>query len=140
VFVIESVKVFEEDNSEQLIENQENDLMEFTYSDLNPKISLHAIMGSNHPKTTRITVRVGNRRVVILIDSGSTHNFLDSSIAESTQLLLSKETRLRVQIANGEPLLSEGKCSGVRVEVQNFNFTIEVFVIMLASCDMVLGI
>jgi hypothetical protein len=91
--------------------------MEFTYSDVNPEISLHAITGSNHPKTMRIIGRVGNQRVVILIDSGSTHNFLDSSIAKSTQLLLSKETSVRVQIGNGEQLLSEGKCSGVRVEV-----------------------
>lgn len=48
-------------------ENQVGDLMEFSYSEANLKISLHAITGSGHPKTTRIVGKVGNPRVVILI-------------------------------------------------------------------------
>jgi hypothetical protein len=52
VFAIRSVEIWEEENTGQLLEtvNQETDLMEFTYNDVNLKISLHAIMGSNHPK------------------------------------------------------------------------------------------
>jgi hypothetical protein len=41
--------------------------MEFSYSEANLKIFLHAITGSGHPKTTRIVGKVGNPRVVILI-------------------------------------------------------------------------
>lgn len=105
--------------------------MEFTYTDVNPKISFHAITGSSHPKTIRIIGRVENQRVVILIDSGSTHNFLDSSIVKKTQLLLNQESIIKVQLANGEQLLSESKCAGVRVEMQQFSFITEAFVIVI---------
>jgi len=37
-------------------------------------------------------------------------------------------------------IVSEGKCVGVQVEVQSFQFITEVFVIVLAGCDMVLGV
>jgi hypothetical protein len=41
LFVIESVEIWEEENIGQLVEtvNQETNLMEFTYSDVNPEIS-----------------------------------------------------------------------------------------------------
>jgi hypothetical protein len=60
--------------------------MEFAYTNGHLDISLHAITGSNHPKTMRIIRRIGNQRVVILIDSGNTHNFLDSSIVQYSHL------------------------------------------------------
>jgi hypothetical protein len=138
LFVIESVELIEEERAAPFLEQQE--LMEFDYNDGHPEISLHAITGSNHPKTIRIIGKIGNQRVVILIDSGSTHNFLDSSIVQHSQLPLVKENQIRVQIANGDHIVSEGKFVGVQVEVQNFQFITEAFVIVLAGCDMVLGV
>lgn len=43
-------------------------------------ISLHAITGFNSPKTMWLRGRVNNQECVALIDSGSTHNFLDPRI------------------------------------------------------------
>ena len=40
------------------------------------QISLHALSGQGAPKTLRVTVVIGHQRVRILIDGGSTHNFL----------------------------------------------------------------
>ena len=45
-----------------------------------PEISFHAISGTNHPQTMRITGKLGNKSVTILIDGGSTHNFLDQAV------------------------------------------------------------
>jgi hypothetical protein len=47
---------------------------------IEPKISLNAISESLSPRTMRLEGLVKNQRVVILIDSRSTHNFLDPSI------------------------------------------------------------
>lgn len=45
-----------------------------------PEIFLHALTGSINPKTIRILGKIEGQQVVILIDSGSTHNFLEPTI------------------------------------------------------------
>jgi hypothetical protein len=65
--------------------------MEFTYDENFPEISLYAIIGSLHPKTMRIEGWIGSQKVLILIDSGSTHNFADTSICKKAHLLIQKE-------------------------------------------------
>jgi hypothetical protein len=115
-------------------------MMEFSYCEATPEISLHAITGSTHPKTMRVIGRIGNHRVVILIDSGSTQNFLDSALVSKLQLVINKSCIVKVQVANGEVVVSKGKCACVKVEVQNHDFRFESYVIVLAGCDIVLGV
>jgi len=47
-----------------------------------PHISLHALNGTIAYQTMRINGRAGRATLHILIDSGSTHNFLDISVAK----------------------------------------------------------
>ena len=45
---------------------------------VNPaEITLYALVGSSSSNTMRIKGKIKNQEVVSLIDSGSTHNFLD---------------------------------------------------------------
>jgi hypothetical protein len=63
------------------LEEQGVDLIDFNYTNSKPEISLQAITGSAHPKTMRVLGRINGQQLVILIDSGSTHNFLDATLA-----------------------------------------------------------
>ena len=45
-----------------------------------PEISIHALIGSPSPKAMCILGYVNGCAVVILIDTGSTHNLMDPSI------------------------------------------------------------
>ncbi|VFQ73829.1 unnamed protein product, partial [Cuscuta campestris] len=49
--------------------------------DNDPSISFHAIYGGNGYQTMRVTGFVGKKALQLLIDSGSTHNFMDSNVA-----------------------------------------------------------
>ncbi|KAF5480441.1 hypothetical protein F2P56_001190 [Juglans regia] len=105
-----------------------------------PEISLHAIIGFMHPKTMRVKGKIGNRWVVIIIDSGSTHNFLDPVVLSRVHIPLVNEDKIRVKVANGEMVNSEGKVTGVNVSVQGSYFLVDMYVMVLAGCDMVLGV
>lgn len=78
--------------------------------------------------------------VVVLIDSGSTHNFLDSGVAKKAKLPICAEKNVRVRVANGDHVVSEGLGRNVKVLMQGNFFTVNLFVMELVGCHMVLGI
>jgi hypothetical protein len=137
LFMLEALEVLEVNLT---LEVETEDLMEVSYKEENPEISLHAITGSNHPNTMRLIGWVGNHKIIVSIDSGNTHNCLDSSMGRKLKVLISKEPRIRVKVANGKEVVSEGKCMQLKVQLHNFSFTIKAYMIILAGCDMVLGI
>jgi hypothetical protein len=51
-----------------------------------PEISLNAISGSLGAKSMRLMARLQNQQVSILVDSRSTHNFLDPAFLNKVQL------------------------------------------------------
>lgn len=102
----------------------------------NLEISHHALTRSQNPKTTRVMGRIGAQWVTILIDTGSTHNFLDPAVLKNVKLPLNVEENVKVRVANGEVIPSEGRCSGVKIKI----FSVEVHVLVLAGCDMDLEI
>ncbi|XP_042017791.1 uncharacterized protein LOC121765658 [Salvia splendens] len=108
--------------------------------DENPLISIHAISGSSSCsfKTIRITGRVGNRPLHILVDSGSTYNFLDLRLAKRLGLQLTPIRPVSVDVAVGnrlDALLCAKICS-----LRGTTFHTEVLLLPSGNCDMVLGV
>lgn len=65
-------------------------------------LSLHALNGSQGYNTMRLSARIGNCEAIILVDSDSTHNFIDCKLVKQLQLLVDASCQLRVMVANGE--------------------------------------
>ena len=55
---------------------------EFDEAEILPQISMNAMNGSTGFHTMRVKGHVGKRTLHILVDSGSTHNFLDETFAK----------------------------------------------------------
>ena len=110
--------------------------------DTNPHISVHAINGlaSRGYKTMRVTVHVRRRPLHILIDSGSTHNFLDTKIAKKLGCRIEETCPMRVDVANGSSLGCTAMCKGLSWTLQGTIFTADVLLLPLGNCDMVLGV
>ncbi|GMN59739.1 hypothetical protein TIFTF001_028831 [Ficus carica] len=60
-------------------------------NELAPEISLHAMAGMNAPKTMQLWGGLMGQPVMILVDSGSTHNFISSLVAQPVNLLPSND-------------------------------------------------
>jgi hypothetical protein len=103
------------------------------------EISLHAISGVPTPQTMRISGTIRKAWVILLTDTGSKHNFLNTRLAEKLGLVPDKHTAYEVIVANGERLLSKGKCSAVLVFLEGTCFILEFFLIDLQGYDSVLG-
>ena len=87
---------YEEAKSDELEGNMEDDSDPPLDSvDCCATITSVATMGELIPKTLRIPIIVGKRILVALIDSGSTHNFINPNIAQECRLPISKVGHLK---------------------------------------------
>ena len=78
-----------------------------------PEIYLNTIMGITTPQTMRVSTKIGKVPLTVLIDTGSTHNFLHDPFARLAGLQTESNSSLRVVMANGEKLRSPGLCQEV---------------------------
>lgn len=78
--------------------------------------------------------------VVILIDIGSIHNFVDPFVANKAQLLFNVDDKVRVKVANGEQIVSEGSCTTKSMLIQGTMFTMDAFVLLLVGYNVFLGV
>ena len=65
--------------------------------------------------------------VVVLIDTGSTHNFISSRVAQQVNLHPNSYGKLEVMVASGEKLSSSRKCSQVQLRLQKVPFIVDLF-------------
>ena len=81
------------------------------------EITLNALLGSPSLGTMRVLGRVNHQELVILIDTGSTYNFLDTSIWMLLKLPISVEDNFEVKIANGALVQTKGACHTVQLKL-----------------------
>ena len=65
-----------------------------------PEISYHAIAGTKHPQTIRVLGKLKNKDIMVLVDAGSTHNFIDQSVVYKFGLPVVRDKRFQVMVAN----------------------------------------
>ncbi|KAF2285326.1 hypothetical protein GH714_042368 [Hevea brasiliensis] len=103
------------------------------------QMSLNAMRGTPGAQTMCVAGTCGKRSLQILINIGSTHNFLDSHIARKVGCELVKVTGVVVEFVNGQELQCEHFCKEFTWCMQNQTFTTKVFILPLDSYDFILG-
>ncbi|KAA8522007.1 hypothetical protein F0562_012679 [Nyssa sinensis] len=104
-----------------------------------PEISLHAISGSRAPETMRVRGTIGRISTTVLVDSGSTHNFISEVLAKKVGLQPIQGGQFEVMVASGERLSSQGKCKGVKLLLQGIPVSADFYLLPLEGYDIVLG-
>lgn len=103
------------------------------------QLSLHALSGDQVADTFRISGRISLEPVDVLVDGGSTHNFIKETIAAALGLKLSQIDPFRVLVGSGQGLLCSHICQGVSIVMQGHSFSMDLFVLGLWGADVVLG-
>ena len=102
--------------------------------------SLNALAGQVNPRSLRLISEVGSHCFQVLIDSGSTHNFIKPVLAERLGLPIQPTTHFWVYIGNGDFLVCQLYCPQVNFTMQGYTFTLDLFVLPIEGSDVVLGI
>ena len=102
-------------------------------------ITLYALTGTPTPGTMRVRGNIIGSGLVLLVDTGSTHNFMNALVVSRLQLKVDVSRILEVKVANGTMVRTQGFCSSVPVCVQEVEFCVQFHVLALRGCDAVLG-
>nr|GMD32889.1 GEM-like protein 4 [Ipomoea batatas] len=102
----------------EICEATEEVTQEGGITELVPEISLHALEGTVGPRTFRLTASVNGREFTVLIDTGSSHNYIHPRLAHYLHLIVDNTIRFPVAVGNGERIQSEGTCTTVPFTMQ----------------------
>ena len=83
--------------------------------------------------------RINHQDLVILIVTGCTYNFLDTSIWMLLKLPMPIEDNFEVKIANGAMVKTKGACHAMNLKIQGRKFIMDLNVLSLGGFDVVLG-
>ncbi|KAJ0077271.1 hypothetical protein Patl1_35304 [Pistacia atlantica] len=109
-----------EDSPHTGIEDVESDQLEPEPHEALPKISFHAIAGTEHPQTIRVLGKLKNKHVTVLIEGGSTHNFIDQAVVSKFELPIIQDKKFQVMVANREKIECAGQCRALTLTIQGF--------------------
>nr|GLL16803.1 uncharacterized protein LOC112097934 [Ipomoea trifida] len=102
--------------------------------------ALNTLAGQGNPRSLRLWGDISKQKCLVLIDSGSTHNFIKSSTIEMLQLPIQLVKPFQVYIGSGDTLLCSYYSPNVTIVLQGTTFQIDLHVLPIAGLDVVLEI
>ncbi|KAL0351495.1 UNVERIFIED_CONTAM: hypothetical protein Scaly_1538200 [Sesamum calycinum] len=128
-------EVEEEEEEHQLHEvpNEEDDRSNF-------HILVNVMTGVHNFNAMRVTGCCKGKAIHILIDTGSTHNFVDFQVARRLGCKLEATDLFPVAVANGNRVYSTHRCKTFNWRMQGVDVVTEVMTLPLGGCDIVLGV
>ncbi|XP_019177711.1 PREDICTED: uncharacterized protein LOC109172915 [Ipomoea nil] len=132
---VESQEIEEESMGNQMEENETGIILE----DEEVEVTLNAVIGGESMNTIKLLGLIGKQIVVILVDSGSTHSFVDPKVLDQRGIITERAENLKVTVANGETMMCDSVCKGLEWQVQKEQFKKDLRVLKLGGCDIVLG-
>jgi hypothetical protein len=108
--------------------------------ELTPTISCNALAGISTPQTLKIEGYIKKNKVIVLIDSGSTHNFIHYKLAKALNCFVYPAPEFQVMIANGGTINCSGKCNKINITMGEYVMNSLMISIPMGGADVVLGI
>ncbi|GJV67266.1 reverse transcriptase [Tanacetum coccineum] len=101
-----------------------------------PQISLNAMHGIPTYRTIRIKGVVGKHAIHILVDCGSTHNFVDIVVAKKLGCKIKSTCPLPITVGDGYNIATNSECKQFHWQLQGVDFWSDVMLLPLVGCEM----
>ena len=103
-------------------------------------ISCNASAGITTPQALKIEGRIKKIKVIVLIDSGSTYNFIHYKVSKELNCFLYPAPERQVMVANGGTINFSGKCHNIRLTMGEYVFNSPMLSIPMGGVDVVVGV
>lgn len=103
-------------------------------------ITLQSIPGFTKPKTMKLEGEMAGAKLIILIDSGASNNFISTSTARKLGLEIAKCKQFGVTLGTETEVFGDGICRRLSLWVQGMEICDNFFALKLGSLDVILGV
>ena len=94
-------------------------------------------MGLTSNKSFKVEGEIEGKKVVVLIDSRASSNFLATHLAKELNLKVKRIPPFTIEVGNGQKERGEGLCCGVQLLVQEVAITQNFFLMELGESEVV---
>jgi hypothetical protein len=94
----------------------------------------------SNPQTLKIEGYIKKKKVIVLIDYGSTHNFIHYKIAKALNFFVYPMPEFQVMIVDGGTINCLGKCNKINITMGEYVMNSPMISIPMGGVDDVLGI
>ncbi|GAU42021.1 hypothetical protein TSUD_90550 [Trifolium subterraneum] len=91
-------------------------------------------------QTMKVEGKIGNVGVLVLIDSGASHNFISPKVMTALGLEVTTGPVMSVRLGDGHKVESQGWCAGIMMKLDSVDIIVDAVVLDLGGLDMVLGV
>ncbi|WVZ96210.1 LOW QUALITY PROTEIN: hypothetical protein U9M48_041877, partial [Paspalum notatum var. saurae] len=102
-------------------------------------LSLNALAGTESQGCLKLRAIVNKKVVLLLIDSGSSYSFINSTFVDTVGLSTAAAPVQQVQVANGQILLSDKIVSNLSWWCQGYTLQTDMRVLDIGAYDAILG-
>nr|GEW21989.1 retrotransposable element Tf2 [Tanacetum cinerariifolium] len=104
------------------------------------EISFYAISGTILPQTLPLPGRIQNKDIMVLVDGGSTHKFIDKPWVDRFGLIVDHDVYFEVVVCNREKMVCTGRVKDLTIVIQGYTIATDFFVLPMAACPILLGV
>jgi hypothetical protein len=130
---------YEVDEGEWSVSEEQVKVVEETQELKTLQLSLQSKEGFTSNKSFKVWADFGGRRVLTLIDSGATSNFINSKLVEELKLKVTETPVYVIEVGNGEKVRNCGVCEELKFNIQDVKFQQHFFIMELSGSEVVLG-
>jgi len=105
-----------------------------------PVISYNALSRITTPQTMKVKGFFKKCPLIVLLDSGSTHNFIDPWVAKATDCYIHPTKTFEVMVGNEGKIACKGTCHNVKLSMGHYTLKSDMYTLPLGGCDIVLGV
>ncbi|XP_037497049.1 uncharacterized protein LOC119371287 [Jatropha curcas] len=104
------------------------------------ELSLCSAYGLSQPKTMKIMGLLASHLVLVMVDSGASHNFVSSDLAQALNLAVEPTDPFLVKLGDGHRMKTSGVCSNLHLQLGSYTISGDFFIFPLRDLDIILGV
>lgn len=91
-------------------------------------------------QTLKFPRKINEVPVLILVDSGATHNSMSTKLILKMGLAIEETFELTIRLGDGFQTNTRGNCREVEMEIGDFKILVEAYLFKMSEIDVVLGV